>query len=255
MYHAATLLVEPFAFGLVCLLLATACLWRRRRGRRRRLIVLTIVVVLLIVSCTELVGNPAIGSLEWRYPADAPLPDKADAIVVLGSSARVSGEDDAAVELDGASVFRCMKAADVYHRAGPCLVVASGGKSRPSVPGPPVARAMKDFLVRLKVDPADIVVEDGSRTTYENAVETWRRLEGRGFERIVLVTDAAHLLRAERCFEAVGCPVTPVGANYRAGRFAWTLETFVPSAGGVSKMQQAFHEWTGLLWYGLQGRL
>jgi uncharacterized SAM-binding protein YcdF (DUF218 family) len=210
---------------------------------------------LLAISCTDLVGNPAIGSLEWKYPADTPLPNKADAIVVLGSGVRVSGTTEASIDLDPSSVFRCIKAAEVYHRAGPCPVIVSGGKSRAEAPGPPAARVMKDLLVRLEVDPADIVVEDASRTTYENAVETWKRIQGRGFKRIVLVTDAAHLLRSERCFESLGCPVIPVGCNYRANTLTWGPRVFLPSPQAVLKVQQACHEWAGIVWYWLNGRL
>lgn len=255
MYHFLASLLEPLSLGLIGALVATALLWRRRRGRRRRLICLTIIVVLLTISCTNLVGHPAIGSLEWRYPPHTKLPDRVDAIIVLGSSVRVAGEEDASIEMDPAGIYRCLKAADVYHRAGPCLVIASGGKARPATPGPPVARAMKDFLVRLKVDPTDILVEDTSRTTYENALESWKRIQDRGLQRIVLVTDAAHLLRAQLCFEALGCPVIPVGCNYQAVMFTWAPCTLLPSAEATAKVEQAFHEWVGIVWYWLRGRL
>jgi uncharacterized SAM-binding protein YcdF (DUF218 family) len=230
-------------------------MWRRRRGRRRRLICLTIIIVLVTISCTNLVGHPAIGSLEWRYPPNAKLPDRADAIIVLGSGTRVAGEDDASIDLDASGTFRCLKAAEVYHKAGPCLVVVSGGKSSSGTPGPPAARAMKDLLVRLDVDPADILVEETSRTTYENAVESWKLIQDRDFRHIVLVTDAVHLFRAERCFEALGRPVIPVGCNYQAVMFTWAPCTMLPSADAAVKVERALHEWVGILWYWLRGRL
>ena len=230
-------------------------MWRRRRGRRRRLVVLSVILVLMALVCTDLVGYPALGSLEWRYPADTPLPDKADAVVVLASGVRVLNKSGTLYELGPTCMGRCAKAAEVYHHAGPCVVVVSGGKSRPNTPGPSIAQAMKDFLVRMNVDPDDILVEGTSRTTYENAVQSYELIKKRDLQRIVLVTDASHMLRSQWCFEALGCPVIPVGCNYQPAMVAWTPEVFMPSAISVSKVCKASHEWFGILWYWLKGRL
>ena len=219
------------------------------------MILLTVVLATLTICCTDLVGYPAIGTLEWQYPADASLPDKADAIVVLSSGVRVPNKPGVPIELDFSSAFRCMRAAEVYHHAGPCLVVTSGGKNSPTDPGPATSETMKDFLVRLGVKPEDILVENQSRTTFENATKTWKRIKDRQFDRVVLVTDASHMLRSEGCFKAVGCPVIPVTCNRLAVGFRWEPKTLLPSHSGVLKTQQAFHEWVGILWYWLNGRL
>jgi uncharacterized SAM-binding protein YcdF (DUF218 family) len=189
------------------------------------------------------------------YPYDTPLPERADAIIVLSGGMRVSEQEGAPVRLAPTTVYRCLKAAEVYHHAGPCLVVASGDNPWRDLPGRGGPHPMKDLLIRLNVDPRHIVVEDKSRTTYENAVETCKLIEGRELERIVLVTDAVHLFRSTCCFEALGCPVIPVGCNYQAVAFEWTPQSFVPSPGAVLSMQQAFHEWAGIVWYWLRGRL
>jgi len=248
-------LVEPLPLELLALLAATVWLWRKRRGRRRRLIILTVVAVLLTVSCTNLVGYPAMGSLEWMYPADTPLPERADAIVVLGGGLTAVAKAGVPVQLASSTVYRCLKAAEVYHHAGSCLVVASGGRSRSNATGPTEAEAIKALLVRLNVDPNDILLETTSQTTYENAVETCKELEGHGLQRIVLVTDAAHLFRAQHCFKACGYATIPVGCNYRATRFDWGLRTFLPSSEAVQNVHVAFHEWSGILYYWLRGRL
>ena len=63
---------------------------------------------------------------------------------------------------------------------------------------PPLGQMMKDLLVELGVPPEQIIVEDRSTSTYENAVECRQLLVERQMTRIVLVTDALHMRRASR---------------------------------------------------------
>jgi uncharacterized SAM-binding protein YcdF (DUF218 family) len=114
---------------------------------------------------------------------------------------------------------------------------------------------MRDFLVQLEVPAADILVEDRSRTTWENAVEAHKVLKPLGIHKILLVTDAAHLCRAERCFRNQGMEVVPWGCRYRATVFRLELSQFLPSPDGGDGLRDATHEWLGLAWYGLRGRL
>src|SRR5207237_2675856 len=107
---------------------------------------------------------------------------------------------------------RCLYAAELYRAAGHCPVVVTGGRMNgPSEPS--CAQVMRTFLTGLGVSEADITTEDDSQTTYENATNTRKLLEARGVRRVVLVTDAAHMFRAERCFRKQGLEVVPAPCN------------------------------------------
>ena len=71
-------------------------------------------------------------------------------------------------------------AAELYHRDGPLPIVVTGGSpgGRGRVA---VAPLMGDLLERLGVEARDIVIEGDSTTTFENARETARLLEERGW--------------------------------------------------------------------------
>jgi uncharacterized SAM-binding protein YcdF (DUF218 family) len=114
---------------------------------------------------------------------------------------------------------------------------------------------MADFLVQHGVDETDLLLEEGSKTTYENAVEVAKLLRQKDIEQVALVTDAAHLLRGVLCFETQGIRVVPIGALYGASEFAWELNSFLPSPAAADAVNRAFHEWLGLFWYWMHGRI
>jgi uncharacterized SAM-binding protein YcdF (DUF218 family) len=240
--------------------LATACaianLWRKRPERPRGLWFVTASFAGLAVVCTPLLGRLAIGSLEWAYPPRTRRPPQVEAIVVLGGYLRPPDAEYGRFEpeLWWDSRDRCRLAAHYYHDGPPCWLVVTGGQEN-TESGPSLAQAMKDFLVQRKVAGEDVIVEDRSRSTYENAVNTAPLLKDRGVHRIALVTDATHLLRAERCFRAQGFEVVPCGAFYSVRRMEWSLSAFLPSPGAVGDLKRASHEWLGLLWYHIKGRI
>jgi uncharacterized SAM-binding protein YcdF (DUF218 family) len=89
--------------------------------------------------------------------------------------------------------------------------------------------------------------------THENAVESARLLRERGIRKVLLITDATHLWRAERCFLAQGIEVVPCGAYYRTIDFEWSEWKFLPNARAARNTSRVLHEWLGLIWYRLRG--
>lgn len=255
MYRLLAVVLEPFTLALVLTALATANLWRKRVETRKRLLFVAIPLAALAVLSTPAVSYLAVGSLEWAYPPQETRPEGIDAIVVLSGSVRPPDAIRREAELGEDTLYRCLHAAHVYSQGKPCLVVASGGKVDPDTPGPTLAEAMGKFLVSQGVAGSDLLLEDRSSTTYENAVNTAQLLRARGIDRIILVTDATSMPRAERCFRAQGIEVFPSGCDYHATQFRWSVVQFLPTARGAKGTVLAAHEWLGLAWYWLRGRI
>jgi uncharacterized SAM-binding protein YcdF (DUF218 family) len=114
---------------------------------------------------------------------------------------------------------------------------------------------MSDFLAEVGVAPDDMVLEGRSTTTYENAVESERVLHQLGRRRVVLVTDALHMPRAAACFRRVGLEVTEAPCHFITGKFEWRLGKFLPSAGAARAEERVLHQWLGIVWYWLKGRI
>ena len=74
-------------------------------------------------------------------------------------------------------------------------------------------------------------------------------------ERWLLVTSAMHMPRAVGVFQKAGFAVDAYPVDYRttSTQDRWTLPTAL--MGGIGIMDQAVHEWSGLLIYWITGRI
>jgi uncharacterized SAM-binding protein YcdF (DUF218 family) len=248
-------LLEPYTFLLVGLSMATVWAWRTQRPRSRALRTATVLLGFLVLLSIPVTGYLALGSLEWSYPRTTAVPQPNDTIVVLSANVVVEDDTGRQFRLGQATFERCHYAARLYRQAGRCQIVLSGGKVDWSTPGPTFAGAMRDFMVEVGVRPDDLVLEEKSSTTYENALFSKPLLGELGGGRIFLVTDAAHMRRAQGCFRVQGVNVIPAPCNHHALRWEFSPSGFIPASRGILAVDSAAHEWLGALWYRLRGRI
>lgn len=251
MYYLVVQLLQPFTFLLLGLCGAAGWAMWRKNSRRTALIVAAVFLGLLVFLATPLAGFLALRTLEGSPMPESMVPQENDTIVVLSGS--MLRDDDAGehVRVGPDTIYRCYYAAELYKQAGRCRLLLTGGKVDFSEPGPTLAKVMKDFVVELGIQPSDVILEERSSTTMQNASfskELLKDQEGR----IFLVTDAAHMRRAQYCFKKQGVDVVPAPCSYGARRLEWSPKTFLPSAEGISNVNYASHEWQGLIWYRLR---
>jgi uncharacterized SAM-binding protein YcdF (DUF218 family) len=115
----------------------------------------------------------------------------ADAIVVLGCRA------------PAALKRRLERGVELFQQQAAPLLVLSGGGAGPISE----AELMRDAALARGVPSGAVLIEAGSRNTYENACETARLLGSRGSMSVVLVSDRAHLPRAAILFRSAGLRV------------------------------------------------
>ncbi len=123
-----------------------------------------------------------------------------DAIVVLGC--RVFADGRPSVSLEG----RATKAAALFHEGLAPRVVLTGGLGDAPVSE---ARAAARIVEALGVPPDALVLEERSTSTEENAREAARLIDA---ARVLVVTDAYHVFRAERVFRRHFDEATGVGS-------------------------------------------
>ncbi|MEC8336867.1 MAG: YdcF family protein, partial [Planctomycetota bacterium] len=124
-----------------------------------------------------LVSFFSAATLEWNYPPIYERPPEAQAIVVLGSGVSPADTIRKKAELDQGGIRRCVKAAELYSAGKPCPIVVTGGRVESYKTGPVMAEVMRDFLIRQGVSASDIILENESRSTYENATQAAKLLK------------------------------------------------------------------------------
>jgi uncharacterized SAM-binding protein YcdF (DUF218 family) len=255
MYRLFVDLFQPHTLLLIWACWALVIQWLRRGDSRRRWWPLFVPLICLAVLSTPAAAYLALLPLEcYADPLDE-RPVDAEAIVVFTSGVFPPEGRRSRAEMDEDGVKRCLLAARQYRQGPPCLVLVSGGKVDSDAPGPSFAAVLGECLELLGVKAQDLVLEENSRTTYENAVECGRILKDRHIKRVMLVVDAVDMYRAASCLRGQHIEVIPSPSHIRAASFPFAVTTFVPGPGGAQGVQRAWHEWLGIAWYWSHGRL
>jgi uncharacterized SAM-binding protein YcdF (DUF218 family) len=255
LYRFVDHVLQPHTLLHLVTAAALVALWRKKPGFRKQLAWVVVPFAGLTLISLPVVAYFALGSVEWPYPPRLDRPAQAQAIVILAGGIYYVDGVRTRPELDFDTMRRCVLGAELYRLGKPCPVVVTGGPEMRGGPGPALAEVMRDFLLNLGVSASDILLEDQSRTTFENAVECRRILAPREIHRIVLVTDATHMYRSLRCFSAQGFDAVPSACAHGATRFSLRPEAFLPNPGAAQNCRRVFHEWIGLAWYSLKGRI
>lgn len=227
--------------------LALFVLWRRGRT----FVAIAAVALFWLLASGWLTGvlldlaQPAI----YRTPYDPskPLPrafGANTAIVLLGGGTHL---DEHGVLVPRPDIYaRIATAASLYARCreahGVCRVIVSGGN--PEHHAATEADTYAPYLLRAGVASADLVLENASLTTWENARNVTRLLEsqpGGTHEDMLLVTSAYHMPRALLDFRRFGADPLPVVSGTRHAVTGWR-----PRLVNLQGAQTALHELIGI---------
>lgn len=117
--------------------------------------------------------------------------------------------------------------------------------------------AAREFALSFGLNDSQILIDDKSRNTWENAVETKKILDSLGVtEPVLLVTSAGHMRRSIACFNKAGVNTIayPVDFHSHADRrYSWDA-IVLPSPSTISAWDALIHEWVGLIAYKLTGK-
>ena len=119
------------------------------------------------------------------------------------------------------------------------------------------ADLLKRFLIMTGMSEKDILIEEKSVNTRENAVFTKEFLEKNGIatdQEFVLITSAFHMPRSKKCFDKVGLKTIPFPVDYYSHDVKYDLPSILyPGPGAISNWQLLVKEWIGLVVYRLVG--
>ena len=131
-------------------------------------------------------------------------------------------------------------------------ILLSGG----SAPGSrSEAHLMQDVLAIMGVPASALILEDQSRNTHDNAVNSAALLKARGMTRILLVSSAFHMRRADALFKRQGLDVIPAPTDFQQVILKATLPAGIPGVKNLYRTTEALHEFVGYEVYRLRGWL
>lgn len=231
---------------LILVLLGYAC--GRFRWRQYRWMFYGLALLLFFAAGCGPLPAWLLGRLQAPYAARPNVQwSSRNAIVLLGAgTARVAAT--AQVEPNIFADGRILEAYALYRSCRQaerdCKLVVSGGDAFRN--GVPEADAYATVLQALGVDRSDLLLESRSMNTWQNAQFVRPMLNTYAPQRVVLVSSALHLRRAQLYFTHFGIDAMPVRGDYADVRLSW-----LPNAWNVRLTDVALHEYVGVLTYHL----
>ncbi|MCE5240559.1 YdcF family protein [bacterium] len=252
MFFVLSKLLGYLIFPLTLALLGLVVFWLRSRRRPKPAwrLFWAAVVVLWFCSCpwgTDVLLLP----LERPF-TNAPEPATADVIIVLGGALDLVRSEPGRLEY-GPSSDRFMYAVLLARRLPQAKIIFSGGTASLVDHAKTEASLLKGEAIRLGIEPERIYVDDASRNTRENAIESKRILEQIGGQSVVVITTAFHMRRSLGCLRKVGMEATPYAVDFRNHRGGANLFGWVPQADQLVDSTAAIREYVGLVMYRLKG--
>ncbi len=199
----------------------------------------------------EPISDTIIKPLEKSTPTFKENTLNADAIVVLTGGVKDLSWLEINPEPSHRSLKRLISGIRLYKKFGGIPLVIAGGSGDPSKQELSEAEAMVEVALSIGLSPEDIIVENVSRNTYENA-KALKRLLGRE-KRIILVTSAFHMKRASAMFRNLGFDVIPAPCDYISEQRGLKLYSFIPNADNLQNSSTAIYEYMSLFWYKIMG--
>lgn len=144
---------------------------------------------------------------------------------------------------------RFIEACILYKTGKIKKIIISGGSNGPGQPKDADFQYKK--MIEIGIPAIDILVENASRSTFENATFTKKLTDSLSLKPpFVLITSAMHIPRAERVFRKAGLAVVPFPCNYYVfeGDFDF-FDYFIPKVGTILSWSSYLKEVVGVVGY------
>lgn len=244
-------LILPVPF--LALLLIIFLLVRNRKLKR--------VFLILFCSFFFLYTNPFLANYVmrwWETPATpiAELEEAYDAAIILSGVTDTDKYPQDRVHTNkGAD--RILHTLQLYKLGKVPLIIVSGGSGKLITEEEAAeAELIKRVLLLSGVAEKDIMTEEESRNTYENALFTTRLIKEKNLaeDKLLLVTSAFHMRRSLASFKKAGLLPRPYAVDFYAGEPEYTPDhLLIPDPGAINQWTKLISEWTGCLMYRMSG--
>lgn len=247
-------LVSPL--GMTFVLVVGTGVWGLVKGRRRWAVWwLGWGAVLWVTGATPLpawllsrLEAPYVGMRVEEVP-------EADVVVMLGGVAREAPAGVFGMDFQS-SVDRALMVGELVRLGKAPELVLGGGRTRREEEAPLENELVEPWLRAWGSTPGRVHRLEGCGNTHDEALACARLAGERGWRRVILVTSAWHMRRAEATFRKAGLEVTPVGTDFRgSAKMLGARFGVLPGPGGLLDWDVWLHEVVGWWVYRWRGWL
>jgi len=241
----------PLTLVLGILLLGLFLVSLTRRRRTGKIFVL-IGVLLLGMLSYDGVSDRLLRPLEYQYPPLLSLENIQNVkwIVVLAGGHTSDPKLPITSQISGNSLVRLIEGIRIYNGLPKSKLILSGGSSFEKISN---ARVLADVAIAIGIKKQDLILEDVSKDTEDEASLIQEIVSQ---EQFVLVTSASHMPRSMALFKKLGMDPIPAPTDYLVKESQeMNPNQFYPKAENLHKAERAFHEYLGIAWSKLRGRI
>jgi uncharacterized SAM-binding protein YcdF (DUF218 family) len=156
----------------------------------------------------------------------------------------------------GRSADRLFQTIPLYYSGRIRRIIFTGGSGSVEFPEKKEGIFVRSYLLSIGFPDSALIVEDHSRNTWENAVNTKHILDSMNLKgRMLLVTSAFHMPRAMAVFKKAGFKnLQPFVTNKISGVRRFTPDhLLIPNAGAIAGLELLLHEMFGFAVYKIKG--
>ena len=208
-------------------------------------------VVILVICSMPIVSGKMIAYLESDYELNRPSEiDTANAIVVLSGMVKTIKTKDSLDYEWSEAVDRFFAGIDLFRLNKAPTLIFTRGKVPWSI-GLPEGEFLREEAIKLGIPKKDILLTENVENTDQEA-KAIKKLFSIDNPKIILVTSAFHMPRAQLVFEAAGINVIPFPVDFKTGAEKLTFMSFIPFAGSFASTNFFVREIIGRTYYNLK---
>ncbi|MDA9880520.1 YdcF family protein [Candidatus Pelagibacter sp.] len=208
-------------------------------------------VAILVIFSMPIVSGKLIAYLETDYELIKPSKvESADAVVVLSGMVQTIRAKNGLDYEWGGAVDRFFKGIDLFNLDKAPILIFTDGKLPWSI-GVPEGEYLRDVAIDLGVPKKDILLTKNVENTDQEA-KAVKKLLLLDNPKVILVTSAFHMPRAQLVFEAAGINVIPFPVDFRNEAQKITFISFIPSADSFKATSFFVREMIGRTYYNLK---
>jgi uncharacterized SAM-binding protein YcdF (DUF218 family) len=239
--HGLEALLSPLSLALLIGVIGALC---RLTGRARAArVLLSLAALVVYVGSIALVGDALLGPLEHRYPPlhPDPPPPSADYVLVLGGGYAPHDGVPLTAALNADSLARIVEGVRLVLRLHDARLIVSGGAPAGQSTS---AHGYAEIALALGIPPASLLMLD---TPLDTRAEARSAAAVVGAAPFILVTSAYHMPRAMLEMQRAGlAPIAAPTGQLVESQNANDPRAWLPTSGGLRKVERALHEYVGL---------